>query len=51
MVLVVAFVIVVLFLPARATEGLDAHPAVVPDDAPGPPADAVEVGLAEDALT
>jgi EmrB/QacA subfamily drug resistance transporter len=34
LVLVVAFAIVVLFLPARATEGLAEQPAAVPDDVP-----------------
>jgi hypothetical protein len=34
LVLVVAFAIVVLFLPARATEGLAEQQAAVPDDVP-----------------
>jgi EmrB/QacA subfamily drug resistance transporter len=53
LVLVVAFAIVVAFLPARATEGLAEHPAVVPDDVPEDVTEPAPVGavLAEDALT
>jgi EmrB/QacA subfamily drug resistance transporter len=45
-VLALGAVIVVLFLPARATEGLDPHPAVVPDDAAE-----LEAEVGEEALT
>jgi EmrB/QacA subfamily drug resistance transporter len=46
-VLAVGALVVVLFLPARADEGLAPHPATVPDDVPP----ALEAELTADALT